>query len=211
MPDENENLISQARLLKLLQRARVMRERNAKERGEWGAELEAAQKAFPSFHKGAFHIAKRFDMADVGKRERLWRNVKYYVEECMGIGGQGDLEDAMAAAEDVDTRSSLEQAMDGDAPNPVDALLDGEAEDGDNNDLAKVARFKLALAECSGVDAVRLGYNRFLEDNRPVRWGLVAAAATEARMRLVALGEDPEVIQEIKPPKRRRSGAQAAA
>ncbi len=124
MTDDVVRFIPRTRYLKIIQAKRLMQERNASSRGEYGQVLEAAEQAFPSFDRKAHNIATRFDMKDLEKARRLWEQVRYLVEECLQIGEQIDLEDAIVEASEVDDATETERVMNGDGPNPVDALAE---------------------------------------------------------------------------------------
>jgi hypothetical protein len=195
---EFEKLIPRTRYLKIIKAQRLMKERNASARGEYGGELEGAAKEYPSFSKQAHNIASRFDMTDLGKARALWEQVKYLVEECLQIGEQTDLEDAIAQAAQVDDRTDMERALDGTGTNPVDALASDEDGDGDEAEEVPniaIARFKAALAGADTLEAVSRGLENLLADHPLAGPEFQDRARAEARYRLVSMGLNPDELE----------------
>jgi hypothetical protein len=184
---EFEKLIPRTRYLKIIKAQRLMKERNASARGEYGGELEGAAKEYPSFSKQAHNIASRFDMTDLGKARALWEQVKYLVEECLQIGEQTDLEDAIAQAAQVDDRTDM-----------VDALASDEDGDGDEAEEVPniaIARFKAALAGADTLEAVSRGLENLLADHPLAGPEFQDRARAEARYRLVSMGLNPDELE----------------
>jgi len=173
---ETEKLIPKSRFMGLVIAHRLMKERNASARGEYGHAIETIQADFPGYDRQAGSIALKFDLKDRAKAEHKWRHLKYLVEECLGLGAQGDLEDL--ADETEDTQESA------DAPS--------------------LARLKLALAGADSVESVRAGVDAFLSLASPASRDLVERAYTEGRYRLTTLGLDADQLVAPARPRRGR-------
>lgn len=221
--------IGKQSLLTLVKKTQQTNQRLATERGALGAIYEKAATS-ENFNATALRPLLPLLKMEPGPQAHLWRTICLYAEH-LGIGTQGDLEDAIAASEAGDDGDE-EGDDDGDgsetgaedAGGDPEAVADARAlaeeataeeePDADpvaavlgNMDTPAMGRFRTSLQDASTAEAVNKGLERFTADHPE----LAEQALEAATDRLEEIGREAGGGEDLRSTAQRDAEAQGVA